>query len=76
MLRKHSISIRGHKTSYSLEDEFYRELVAIAIKAELPVAALITQIDQQRAPGVNLSSALRLHVLEALKSAGSAATGS
>ena len=36
MLTKHSISIRGHKTSYSLEDEFYTELKRIAKQQDIP----------------------------------------
>jgi predicted DNA-binding ribbon-helix-helix protein len=70
MLRKHSISIRGHKTSYSLEDDFYAELVRIAAETDTSLATMITKIDSKRAADVNLSSALRLHVLHDLKSSG------
>jgi len=68
MLRKHSISIRGHKTSYSLEDEFYAELNRAAKHRNISLASLVTQIDRYRAPQTNLSSALRLYVLGELKS--------
>ncbi|MCP4072866.1 MAG: ribbon-helix-helix domain-containing protein [Hyphomicrobiales bacterium] len=68
MLRKHSISIRGHKTSYSLEDEFYVELTRIANQNNIPLSRMITRIDSIRKPGINLSSALRLYVLNDLKS--------
>ena len=68
MLEKHSVSIRGHRTSYSLEPEFQRELEAIAQETGTSLAALIARIDAGRKPETNLSSALRLHVLAHLKS--------
>ncbi len=67
MLTKHSISIRGHKTSYSLEDEFYTELKRIAKQQDTPLARLITKLDSGRQQGTNLSSALRLFVLREVK---------
>ncbi len=67
MLRKHSVSIRGHRTSFSIEDEFYQELVEITKAGKLPLAKLISQIDGSRQPDENLSSALRLFVLKSLK---------
>ncbi|AZN71310.1 aryl-sulfate sulfotransferase [Georhizobium profundi] len=67
MIRKHSISLSGHRTSFSLEDAFWTELQALAKARELPIAALIGEIDAERAPDCNLSSAIRLHVLAALK---------
>ena len=67
MLKKHSISIRGHQTSYSLEDEFYTELKRIASEQDIPLARLITKLDSQRPTRTNLSSALRLFVLQKIK---------
>ncbi|MEM7462980.1 MAG: ribbon-helix-helix domain-containing protein [Pseudomonadota bacterium] len=67
MLKKHSITIRGHRTSFSIEDEFYRELLALAETENKPLARLVSQIDERRSPDTNLSSAIRLRVLEALK---------
>ena len=64
LVRKHSVSIRGHKTSYSLEQPFFDELVHIAASRDLPLAALIADIDAQRPRGANLSSAIRLYVLD------------
>ncbi len=66
-LRKHSVSIRGHRTSFSLEDEFWQELNDLAQAKEISVAALVTRIDAKRDEDENLSSALRLHVLRSLK---------
>ncbi|TCU13659.1 ribbon-helix-helix domain-containing protein [Rhizobium sullae] len=67
MIRKHSASLHGHRTSFSLEDEFWAELKAIATARAIPLAALISEIDDNRAPESNLSSALRIHVLSWLK---------
>ena len=64
-MKKRSLSIRGHRTSLSLEDGFWEELAAIAAERGQSVAALITEIDRTRTGG--LSSAVRLFVLEALR---------
>ncbi len=61
-LRKRSLSIAGHPTSVSLEDEFWEALVEIARERGMSVATLVEQIDAGRAGG-GLSSACRLHVL-------------
>lgn len=67
-LRKHSVSIRGHATSYTLEDPFFEMIKEIAATREISVAALIAEVDGKRDRSINLSSALRLHVLDWLKS--------
>jgi predicted DNA-binding ribbon-helix-helix protein len=64
LVRKHSVSIRGHKTSYSLEQPFLDELSRIAASRDLPLAALIAEIDSLRPREANLSSAIRLYVLD------------
>jgi predicted DNA-binding ribbon-helix-helix protein len=68
MIRKHSATLHGHRTSFSLEDEFWTELNIIAKARAIPLAALISNIDDQRQPESNLSSALRVYVLHWLKS--------
>jgi predicted DNA-binding ribbon-helix-helix protein len=65
-VRKRSISIRGHRTSFSLEDDFFGELERIAAGRGMALAALVAEIDAGREDAVNLSSALRLHVLQSL----------
>jgi len=62
-VEKRSVSIRGHRTSYSLEKPFHDELLAIAAARSLALAALIAEIDENRPRETNLSSALRLYVL-------------
>lgn len=66
-VRKHSIAIRGHRTSFSLEDAFFRDLEQIAAERRMSLAALVAEIDAARPKGANLSSALRLHVLARAK---------
>ncbi|GAC1040679.1 ribbon-helix-helix domain-containing protein [Rhizobium sp. No.120] len=67
MIRKHSATLHGHRTSFSLEDAFWAELKAIANARGTSLAALISEIDDGREAGSNLSSALRLYVLKWLK---------
>jgi predicted DNA-binding ribbon-helix-helix protein len=59
---KRSLSIAGHRTSVSLEDDFWEALKRIAAAEGRTLAALIAEIDSRRSDN-NLSSALRLHVL-------------
>lgn len=63
---KRSVSIAGHATSISLEEPFWAELKQIAGRERISIAQLIRNIDDERS-GTNLSSALRLHVLDDLK---------
>ena len=65
-MTKRSVTINGHATSISLETAFWQELKRMADEAGLSVAALIARIDADRQTG-NLSSALRLAVLNDLK---------
>ena len=64
---KRSVAIRGHRTSYSLEQPFYEALVAIAGDRDMPLARLIVEVDEQRPDGANLSAALRVFVLRYLQ---------
>jgi predicted DNA-binding ribbon-helix-helix protein len=60
---KRSIGFNGHKTSLSLEDEFWNALKEIAGKRAIHLSDLVAEVDEQRGDG-NLSSALRLFVLD------------
>lgn len=66
-VRKRSVTIRGHRTSFSLEDAFHHELERIAVRRGMPLAALVAEVDAARDRATNLSSALRLFVLEQLR---------
>ncbi|QQM28924.1 ribbon-helix-helix domain-containing protein [Martelella lutilitoris] len=67
MIRKRSVSLHGHRTSFSLEDAFFNEIRDIADRRGVSLAFLLSEIDEQRPPDVNLSSAVRLFVLDDLK---------
>ena len=60
---KRSIVLAGHKTSVSLEDEFWIALKKIAGDRNVMLSGLVGSIHAQRQQG-NFSSALRLFVLE------------
>tara|TARA_R110000868_G_scaffold11981_26_gene58181 strand:- start:2231 stop:2461 length:231 start_codon:yes stop_codon:yes gene_type:complete len=68
-LKKHSISIEGHRTSISLEDAFWTGLQDIARAREVSLQSLIREVDEARTAGLtdlpseNLSSAIRVMVL-------------
>ncbi|MDX8523351.1 ribbon-helix-helix domain-containing protein [Mesorhizobium sp. MSK_1335] len=69
-VEKRSVTIRGHRTSFSLEQPFYDDLIAIAAERSLSLAALVAEIDETRTRDANLSSALRLYVLAWAKRGG------
>jgi predicted DNA-binding ribbon-helix-helix protein len=58
---KHSILINSHKTSVSLENEFWRGLREIAGNEHITVPVLVERIDRSR-DTCNLSSAIRVYV--------------
>ena len=60
---KRSIVIAGHKTSVSLEDAFWQGLKEIAGGRDMTLSDLVATIDTERQHG-NLSSAIRLFVLD------------
>ncbi len=62
---KRSITIAGHRTSLSLEREFWTILKTLAAEQGKSLAELIAEIDKHRGPR-NLSSAVRVHVLRSL----------
>lgn len=63
MIVKRSLSIRGHRTSISLEEPFWQALRALAERRKTTLAGLVAAIDAERADGDNLSSAIRVHIL-------------
>jgi predicted DNA-binding ribbon-helix-helix protein len=66
---KRSIVIAGHKTSVSLEDPFWTGLKEIAHGDHVTLSNMVGDIDKLRRQG-NLSSALRLFVLDRLRTTG------
>tara|TARA_B100001123_G_C14946083_1_gene881735 strand:- start:4 stop:225 length:222 start_codon:yes stop_codon:yes gene_type:complete len=65
MAQKRSVLVAGHRTSISLEEEFWSELLRIKTEKKISINRLITVIDQQRT--TNLSSAIRLFILAEIK---------
>jgi len=65
-VRKRSVTIAGHATSLSLEEEFWHELRILARRRGVSLNALVARVDAGRRG--NLSSALRLLVLECYRS--------
>lgn len=68
MLKKRSIMIAGHATSVSLEEEFWEVLREIAERRAVSINQLVAEIDLGR--GGNLSSAIRVFVLDYLRRRG------
>lgn len=67
--KKHSLTLRGHRTSVSLEDAFWAEFRRIAAEDGRALNELAAEIDEARGTEMGLASAIRLFVLARLKSA-------
>ena len=61
---KHSLTLRGHRTSVSLEDEFWRVFRNIAAEQNRPINDLAAEIDASRGTEMGLASAIRVFVLQ------------
>jgi predicted DNA-binding ribbon-helix-helix protein len=70
---KRSVVIDGHKTSVSLEDAFWSGLKEIARAQHATLSNLVTEIDRTREQ-TNLSSAIRLFVLDRVRTPGAVAS--
>lgn len=62
---KRSLRIAGHRTSVSLEAEFWAVLESLAANRGVPLSRLVAFVDAERVG--NLSSALRVFVLKAVQ---------
>jgi predicted DNA-binding ribbon-helix-helix protein len=60
---RQSVNINGHHSSVSLESAFWNALKEIAVAQNISAAALVSKIDSER-EAANLSSTIRVHVLE------------
>jgi len=65
--KKHSLTLRGHRTSVSLEDEFWAAFREIAAAEGRALNELATEIDAERGTDTGLASAIRLYVLRRLR---------
>jgi predicted DNA-binding ribbon-helix-helix protein len=66
---KHSLTLHGHRTSISLEPEFWEAFRAIAADQGRPLNALAAEIDDSRAGDAGLASAIRVFVLNHYRAA-------
>ena len=64
LILKRSVAVDGHITSVSLEDAFWGALKEIADAQHETLSNMVTEIDRTRQQGSNLSSAIRLFVLD------------
>ena len=69
--QKRSFTIRGHRTSISLEAAFWEALKQVAVEDGLSLSAIVARIDAERG-ATNLSSAVRVWVLSRYRRAVSA----
>ena len=62
--QKHSLTLQGHRTSVSLEPEFWRAFRRIAADDGRALNELAAEIDAARGTGQGLASAIRVFVLD------------
>ncbi|PIE15735.1 MAG: aryl-sulfate sulfotransferase [Rhodobacterales bacterium] len=62
--KKHSLTLKGHRTSVSLEDAFWQAFCQIARQMDVPINQLAAEIDEKRGLKAGLASAIRVFVLE------------
>ena len=67
---KRSLTLRGHRTSVSLEDAFWDAFRDIAAETGRPINALAADIDEARGTESGLASAIRLFVLRYYRDGG------
>ena len=60
---KHSLTLRGHRTSVSLETQFWKAFLEIAARENKTINGLAAQIDEARDPDTGLATAIRGFVL-------------
>jgi len=61
--KKHSLTLKGHRTSVSLEEPFWIQFKIIAKEKNVTLNELATEIDNARGIDIGLASAIRLYIL-------------
>ena len=61
--QKRSLTLHGHRTSVSLEPDFWRAFQEIARDQDKPINKLAAEIDDGRMGEVGLATAIRSYVL-------------
>lgn len=59
---KHSLTLKGHRTSVSLEPAFWDGFRAVALAQGIAINELAARIDAERGVECGLASAIRLYV--------------
>ena len=62
--KKHSLTLKGHRTSVSLEDPFWYKFKEISAEKGIALNVLAAEIDDARGIGIGLASAIRLYILD------------
>ncbi|HBM67289.1 MAG TPA: aryl-sulfate sulfotransferase [Rhodobacteraceae bacterium] len=62
--KKRSLTLRGHRTSVSLEDRFWTAFRQIAADENLAINVLAAKVDEERPFEEGLASAIRDYVLQ------------
>ncbi|MDC1303156.1 ribbon-helix-helix domain-containing protein [Pelagibacterales bacterium] len=65
-MNKHTVKVNGHDTSVFIEEEFWLELKHISKLNKKSISVLISDVDKNKKTQ-NLSSAIRLYILNHLK---------
>ena len=73
-IQKRSVEIAGHRTSLTLEAAFWRALKRLAAQDRMSINKLVERIDRNRQG--NLSSAVRVYILERLEAGSNSRTAS
>ena len=60
---KRSLTLKGHRTSVSLEDDFWIAFRHIANEKSIPINVLAAEVDANRDLETGLATAIRLYVL-------------
>jgi len=68
--QKHSLTLKGHRTSVSLEPEFWDAFRKIAEAEGKALNVLAAEIDAERGMETGLASAIRLYVLRCYQRGG------
>jgi predicted DNA-binding ribbon-helix-helix protein len=66
---KHSLTLHGHRTSVSLEAEFWNAFQDIAAERGRTLNALAAEIDATRSGDIGLASAIRVFILRHYRAA-------
>jgi predicted DNA-binding ribbon-helix-helix protein len=66
--QKHSLTLKGHRTSVSLEPEFWAAFAEIATGKDISINTLAAEVDAAREGDTGLATAIRLHVLRHYRS--------